>query len=343
MLKTVIEILLMTLMVLNCLYASFSDLRTGLIPNRIILYFLVPGLVLDSFYYGFLVRDLIPEFLGNVGLVTLAGIILFYSHSLAGGDVKLMIVLSCLYPARFYIAYSGSILTVVFAVFLAIIFGYIYLLFSSIWRLLIGQNNISYSYVKGYLQHFFASYGRALVYISALNAIFIIAEVMGVQTPIWMIYGACLGTSLCIGRIPLLRKKEAVLIALAVIIVSSIWTHTLPFSLNPESYYLALLLMLFQMLIRTNLYEEIPISSLRSGMILSMAASIPMQASITKNLPKISTENLKSRLTSDEVDSVQKWAKAVHVSTISIVRKIPFGLFIAMGFINYFLLWRFQI
>ena len=64
-----------------------------------------------------------------------------------------------------------------------------------------------------------------------------------------------------------------------------------------------------------------------------------MQNSITKGLPQISTEDLKSRLTSEEIESINIWAKATHTEKLTIIKKIPFAIFISIGFISYFIIW----
>ena len=73
-------------------------------------------------------------------------------------------------------------------------------------------------------------------------------------------------------------------------------------------------------------------------MILSSFSSVLMQTSITPGLPGVSTENLKSRLTSEEVDSIQIWAKATHTQSLTVVKKIPFAIFISIGFLCYCIL-----
>ena len=52
-----------------------------------------------------------------------------------------------------------------------------------------------------------------------------------------------------------------------------------------------------------------------------------------------STEDLKSRLTSEEIESIKIWAKATRTQELTIVKKIPFAVFIAIGFVSYFVLW----
>jgi len=113
----------------------------------------------------------------------------------------------------------------------------------------------------------------------------------------------------------------------------------LPFSLNPENYIMVVVLLIFQMTIKTILYEEIKIADLKKGMILSTISSMMMQNSRVRGLPPVSTEDLKSRLTEEQVNSICRWSKSRKIETITIVRKIPFAIFIFSGFLSYFVIW----
>ena len=93
------------------------------------------------------------------------------------------------------------------------------------------------------------------------------------------------------------------------------------------------------MTIRTSLYEEVQITDIKKGMILSMGASLLMQRSRVRGLPGISSEDLKSRLTEEETESIKRWAKSKKIESLLIVKKIPFAVFIFLGFISYFLIW----
>lgn len=93
------------------------------------------------------------------------------------------------------------------------------------------------------------------------------------------------------------------------------------------------------MTIKTILYEEIKIADLKKGMILSTISSMMMQNSRVRGLPSVSTEDLKSRLTEEQVNSICRWSKSRKIETITIVRKIPFAIFIFSGFLSYFVIW----
>ena len=78
---------------------------------------------------------------------------------------------------------------------------------------------------------------------------------------------------------------------------------------------------------------------IKKGMILSTVSSMLMQNSRVRGLPGISMEDLRNRLSEDEVSSIKRWAEGRNIATISIVKKIPFAVFLAMGFACYFAIW----
>ena len=335
----VVEAVLRIAILVLCYCSTRSDLSAGMIHNRTLFAFAAGTVVVDAIYYGFMAQDLAIEFLLNFCVVSSVSLVLFYTHSLAGGDCKLILVLAAMYPARFYLVYSNSAITLVFAVFLAILFGYFYLLLNSIWRLVTKRNSISSKYIKEYLSGFALAYVTAMIYISAINVILVGVSLNGLQIADWAAYALCMAVAICVGRFSLLKAKKVILPVLLFVIIGSIWTKRIPFSLNPENYVLAFVLMLFHMAIRTNLYEKVKVVELKKGMILSAASSLMMQGSITKGLPGISTEDLNSRLTTEEIESIQIWARAVHIEELCIVKKMPFAIFIALGFITYYVLW----
>ena len=142
-----------------------------------------------------------------------------------------------------------------------------------------------------------------------------------------------------IGKSVLLKKWILVICVYLLNIVIGLFFRFLPFSFNPENYIMVIVLLIFQMTIRTILYEEINIADLKKGMILSSMSSMVMQNSRVRGLPPVSTEDLKSRLTEEQVNSICRWSKSRKIETITIVRKIPFAIFIFSGFLSYFVIW----
>ncbi len=335
----ILETINVVLILCLCFLSSKSDLKTGLIKNKMLLPFFVIGILSNIAYYGFFVRDLFFEYLINVAVVSLISLYLFYSHSFAGGDCKLTIVLTVLYPARFYIVVGTSNTTLIFAVGFAIFVGYCYLVINSLWSIITRKTKVTLKYIVSSLWVFIKSYISATLYIFVINAFLILLEMLGVGINIWISRIVCMVIAWCVGKYSIFKKKIPLIIVTVIVTVLSILLKTLPFSINPENYTLVLILLFCQMAIKTIIYENIKVKDLKKGMILSAMSTMLMQNSITQGLPKISTEDLRSRLTENEIESVAIWAKATKTDSLVIVKKIPFAIFLSVGYISYLLLW----
>lgn len=333
------EILFLLVMISLCLAVIKTDVIEGMVYNKTLFPFLVLAIIMDFFYYGFFYREMIFPFVINVIVVSIASFCLFYTHCFAGGDCKLIIVLSLLYPSNCYISYGNNLITVVFTIGIAVFYGYIYLLVTSIYALAKKDNKMTRNYVKGYLFSFLKSFFTALIYISAVTLILHLLAEIGLFAPVWITRIICIVVSWVAGRYPVLRKKQILISALIVDIVLAICLRLIPFSIHPENYILVFALLICQMTIKTSLYQEISIDEIKKGMILSMGSTVLMQNSRVRGLPKISSEDLRDRLTEDEVDSVKRWAKGKKAETLTIVKKIPFATFIALGFVSYMCAW----
>ncbi len=335
----IIEIFLTAVLILLGIIASISDVRDGRIYNKTLLGFVLPGIVLCVIYYGYFARDLFWLFMINFGIIALISLILFYTHSFAGGDCKLTLVMAVLYPANEYLVYGKSDVTLYFALCLAILYGYFYLLFFSIYSLVKGRTKITKEYVKGYLGNFLKSFLSASGYICLINLLFIMIGMKGIYVNEWIIRIICMIFAWLVGKESKLKKWQIIVGVYAVDIVIGLILGFIPFSFNPENYVLVILLLFCQMTIRTSLYQEVKICDLKKGMILSSISSMLMQNSRVRGLPPISSEDLRSRLTEEQVESIGRWASSRNISAVTVVRKIPFAIFIFVGFLSYFIIW----
>lgn len=319
-----------------CFLCTISDLRDGVIHNRVLAYFLILAAGINIAYYGYFARDLLLDFLFNLAVVTAVSLYLFYSHSFAGGDCKMTVVLAMLFPARYYVVYGNSNTTLVLAIGFAIFAGYIYLLVSSIQAILTKKVVISAGYIKGFLLNFLKSYIAAMVYIALLNCVLILCERLSFFINVWIASFLCMMVAWCVGRFPVLKTKVFLIPVIITVLAASVIYKMMPISLTPGSYTLVLILLICQMTIKTTIYEKVRVVGLEKGMILSTLSSLLMQSSITKGLPGVSTEDLRSRLTLEEIESIKLWARATHTESLTIVKKIPFAIFISIGFLSYF-------
>jgi preflagellin peptidase FlaK len=312
-------------------------LKSGLIQNRDLAIFVALALVSDAIYYGYFAKDLLFEFLLNLAMVSAVSLYLFYSHSFAGGDCKMTVALAMLFPARYYLVYGNTNITLIAALGFAILTGYIYLLVHALWMIATRKIRLTADYIKGFLVGFIKVYLTAMVYITLLDDIAITLEMLGLFVNVWIERLICMLIAWGVGRFQILKNKTVLIPAAVLVGLFSILFRSLPLSMNPESYMLVLFLVFCQITIGATIYEPVEVEQLRKGMILSFASSLLMQSSITKGLPGVSTEDLKSRLSVEEVDSIKIWARATHTQTLTVVKKIPFAIFISAGFFCYYI------
>lgn len=322
-----------------CVICTKSDAREGIIHNKTLVAFLTIAILIDCIYYYFFARDLLLDFLPNLLIVAVISLYLFYSHAFAGGDCKMTIVLALLYPARCYFVYGDNILTLFFVIAFAILAGYVYLLLTSVRAIIAREVNFTFEYTKKFFMNFLKSYISAMVYIVLLNCVLMLCNRFGLFVNIWISRCICMLVAWCVGRYPIFKKLCILAPTFVTIVILSFVNRTIPISLNPENYTIVLVLLLCQMIIRTTIYENVRVEDLRKGMILTTLSSVLMQSSITKGLPGISTEDLKSRLTPEEIKSIKIWAKSTHTKELTVVKKIPFAVFISIGFMSYFVIW----
>lgn len=334
-----IELIYLLVMVSLCVVVIKSDLSEGMVYNKTLLIYLILGIAMNIIYYGIFQCDMLIPFIINSMVIFVIALVLFYTHCFAGGDCKLLMVLALLFPANCYISYGNSLITVVFAIGIAIFYGYVYLMITSVYSLIKKKSSMSTAYIRNYLVVFVRSFITALIYISGVNLVSRLLATMGIIIPIWGVRIICIVCAWTVGKNSAFRKKWLLIMAIIIDVILSIILKTVPFSIHLENYILVVALLICQMTIKTSLYEEIPVGELKKGLILAMGTTVLMQNSRVRGLPGISSEDLRNRLTEDEVQSVKRWAKGKKVETLTIVKKIPFAAFIAFGFISYWIVW----
>ena len=73
-------------------------------------------------------------------------------------------------------------------------------------------------------------------------------------------------------------------------------------------------------------------------MILSYATVMKFNSSRVVGLPKTTYEDMRSRLNDEEVDAIKRWRISKNgCEKITIVRKMPFAIFIVLGEIIFFI------
>ena len=316
------------------LHTSYSDLKSGRIGNKSIIIALGVGLVCAAFYYYFFATDCLLAYSINVGLAIVISIVLYLLGMWGAGDCKLLVTTVILLPARIYCLNDRSLASCFLLIAIIFIIAYIYVVFETLYLgikqkdlLKCSKLTINWkSYIKGFLFFFLLLSLASTVIVNVL--------------PDSVLADSILLTSIHFVLILIgLRFEEKanwniVLImglAWAVSIIAGFSSFSLS-GVNWISYIIVIILLVFRLIADRYNYKTIEITNLKPGMILSFGSVIAFSQSKINGLPKFTSEDLRSRITVEEVDSINRWSKTKNgQETITIVRKIPFALFIAIG------------
>ena len=334
-----IEVVLSGIIVIVSVISFFTDLTRGIVPNRLLLYAAGIGLILDSVYYGFLVSDVILEFLLNLSFVAVGSLLMFVAKIWGGGDTKLSLLLAFLFPARLYFYYRDEMFPILNAFIFAFSLGLIYLAVESIWLLCTGKERHRTGSIKETLSGIPFQYA-AVFFLFLLLDLFIrkmIPVFYEDNTALFEILFMVL--FFVLSEVSFFSKRwVCLLVAIGSLAVYAAVSGGFP-AIHINDLMLIAVIHLIRMLLSWHNYKTVKITELKPGMILSTTSSIMIYGNEGNGIVRISREDMGDRLTEDEVASVFKWLdKHPNYETVSIVRKIPFSAFISLGYIVFLIL-----
>ena len=231
-------------------------------------------------------------------------------------------------------------MTLIFAAGAAFLLGYLYLVGLYLRALLKRQVRVSPTEFKKSLSTFLVSYLRTLIYLTAIHLLYSLigAKLPPLGTLTW--FAIDFGIAWSLSAIRVLQKPVICLWVLGMDVALSVLLRTFPLGTSVLPYLFVLAVVLVKLLLTGQNYQTIPTAQVQKGMILSTATTVLFLQSRVKGLPKVSTEDLRSRLTQQEAESVRRWEhSATGKPQVMIVRKIPFAIFIFLGFVSYFVIW----
>lgn len=321
---------LSAVMLMEIVFCSVSDVRKGTIPNRVIILGLLGALAGETAYFTFNGSGRLGMFAVWIVLSAMVSLALYSLRIWAGGDAKLYILLSLLIPAE-YLQKNAAVSTAwVFVLIFSIAFVY-----------LIGETIVL-------LAHREQRYRMSLTGFSIRTVFPYMVAVTTFQVIMQLIFRNWYAENqaaflvlnvlfvLALGKIPYVKCKIAVIVCTIVSICAVVYSGLY---VDWKLLGLPLLVLAFRVFAEQYNYQEIQTIDVKPGMILSYATVLKFANSRVKGLPKSTTEDLASRLTAEEADSVIRWADSKYGQpTITILRKIPFASFISMGFLIYFIL-----
>lgn len=334
----VCEICLILVLVFLGVYTSATDIRYGIIQNKVLIATLSIGMILDCIYYGIFAREFTVTFLINLLVISALAVALYAFHFWAAGDSKLLFGICLLFPARFYDAGDKTRISALLMILLIFLLAYLYVILDSVYQALkntrfFGSGKISKNEVITFLKQ----YVMCFIYLNALSRIcsHFLGQIYYENMLAFMFVNIFL--AFVIQRKVLFRKWYALLIAVVVNIV--LYQKGGTIKDNIRIYAILLVVLLLRYLVSGYNYAEIETNQVKAGMILSVATVLEFQKSRVKGLPGTTNEDMSTRLSEDEADAIRRWEQSKYgKEKIVIVRKIPFAIFITSGSVIFLLI-----
>ena len=305
---------------------TYTDLKYGIIPNKLIFPCILVGIVYKVF------SSISINLLSNIILASVISLILFYLKIWAGGDCKLYLAIILLMPNFIIESTFYGISYIVWIPILAFLIGYFYIIGDSFYQkikqhkknnnLHIKVKNDFIRYIKYYVVIIFINY--------CMNNLF---KYLNIQLNTWIYLLISLGLIYLFIKIGILEEKFFILFVIMMDIYIGI--------INLNSLFNLKQLLIWMTIIFSSLlkhfnndynYEEIVIEQLKPGMILSTTSSYIFFNDKLSKYKKISDETLRSRLTEKDIDQIKEVSlKRDYIKNITIMKKIPFALFISLS------------
>ena len=315
-----------------CIY---TDCKQSVVPNIIVVCAFFSFFLLDVICYCFFAQGFFRVFLINLVLISAVSLVFYIYHIWAAGDCKLMLACAFGIPGRLYSVWPVGQATS-FIIFIVIFSAaFLYLVFEST-ALRIKNKQFKISFKKINLPRLVLSYFSTLFTLLCVEGVLGLFVSEGSND---LILSIAINFVLVLSLIQIRDKMSTA--QLAIMLVGTLLAfcalsllgiiHT-SFSVSVKNILLVLALMFLSTFSEEFNYISIPIDDLKAGQILSAATVLLFSQSRIEGLPKTSTEDLRSRLTQDNVDSIKKWSRTKRgLQSVIIVRKIPFVVFMGIG------------
>jgi Flp pilus assembly protein protease CpaA len=333
----VLEAALVLVLLFTMCIASATDIASGRILNSHLAMSALCASAISIPYYV-LCPELLPVFLVNLMLVTLMALVLYSSRIWAAGDSKLLLVITLCVPARLYTFFDVGLCPGFITVAGAFISSLIYVLIESL------VSDIKKRQLE--LPHIakpdFVGMGSSCIFMAGLTTMCnYIISVM----PSNILNDHSLSIAISFMLIVMLQHikdqiqtKTILLIGILSwitrVFIGMLFGRPLPIYIEVETILITLLYMVVTAYASRYNYETIPVTDVRAGQILSIATVIDFDRSRVAGLPRDTTEDMGSRITEKEAKAIQRWSTSKYgKQTVTIVRKMPFAIFISLGMV----------
>lgn len=329
-----LDLFIIILVLIGCCIATFSDFKYGKISNKVVLVYGIAPIICNWLRIAF--EGEWVSYIINSMCVIIIAVILYIFHVWAGGDCKMLVFIALATPDSYYWNYFGIEYNFCFIYAFIFSFGFIFICIDNIKLFVQKRCDVNNQEILKTFKKRIKNYIRAIIYISAIGHIYYLCVYPYADIPAVLFTFVCIICVLAIGKIKIFCNKLIVGLVALFDIALFIITGDMIISSMWYTYLITLTLMALRSISEVFNYEDIDSKNVKQGMILSQETSILLQRSKVKNLPGISDETLKSRLTNEEADAVRRYGKSKNgLEYVRIVRKIPFAVFITSGLCVY--------
>lgn len=343
-----IEAIMISLMIYVGIFCAYTDIKQGIIKNKILILALCAAVILNFVYYYIYAKTLFLDFIINLVAISLFSALMYFYNIWSAGDSKMLIVESMLIPIGLYNSSSTISVDSVGIIILIFSIAYIYLFFETLYIGVTEKNLFSISnkrkLSKDSIFIFLKRYIQCSVYITLLNFIYVLVfpEIYFSNVILFMLLN--LFFILTVYRYDVIFNNYLFAVVLCIeIILIILFKIDIIHSINYKIYALLLFVILFRAISEKYNYSEIKTSDIKQGMILSLGTVMLFGKSRVVGLPKSTTEDLRSRISKEEADSIKRWEKSKYGKpSITIVKKMPFAIFIFLGLLIFVIirLWK---
>ena len=332
------EICLLIVVIYSGIYATVTDLKSSIIPNKMIIKMLIVSILLSITYYGLYARDLMPLYLINL-LCTTVFAFFFYAYNLwAAGDSKLLFLIMTAIPARAYYLNPFGPFPGFFVVLLTFSVAFICIVVDSIYQGIKGKNLFKWSIQLPKLTDLIASYffmvgSMTIVNILLINLFgyFFLISGFLITALDFLVVLSLIQIRMKINQ-KILTTVTVVMWVLIIIMQGSNISNLLKSKLDLRAWIIVIIVMLLRMISEKYNYQKVLVDDLKPRMIPSSHTVMMFQMSRIKNLPTCMTEDLRARLDMTQIEAIKRWKNSKNGKDyIVIVKKIPFAIYISIG------------
>jgi len=334
---TAYAIILLVMLAALCAISTYSDFVNGIIPNIIIVISIVLGSVVDIIYF-INYPQYFSNFIFNLMTMTIISIILYAYHIWAAGDSKLLIAIMIMIPGEVVydckkiLAPTVSIIVISFAI------AFVYIVAVSI-AAAIRDHHLDLG-IKGFnIKIAIKQYVFCVSYVTMFDIVIACFASKYYSSNLYLIWLIKLIIVISVINYSKTQNVIACIMAIAITIFLGAEHHMIIGKMTGINYkwlILVLAIIFLRMIAERYNYQTIKTENIKKGDVLSAHTVLLFENSKIVGLPHSTTEDIRSRVSENEVESILRWrTSSKGRDELTIVKKIPFAVFISLGTIVY--------